>query len=49
MSDDEEIQTWERDKDQKKSELLRVHAAGGFPEPLYAALARDRCLLLAIA
>jgi putative restriction endonuclease len=26
-----------------------VHAAGGFPEPIYAALAQDRALLLAIA
>lgn len=49
VSGDEEIQTWERDKDQKKSELLRVHAVGGFPEPIYATLAQDRSLLLAIA
>lgn len=28
---DEEIQTWPREKDQKKSELLRVNARGGFP------------------
>jgi hypothetical protein len=36
-------------KDQKKSELLRVNAAGGFPQPIYETLAQDRALLLAIA
>jgi putative restriction endonuclease len=49
VSGDEEIQAWERAKDQRRSELLRVHAAGGFPEPLYEALAQDRSLLFAIA
>jgi hypothetical protein len=29
--------------------LLHVHAAGGFPEPVYAVLVQDRALLLAIA
>jgi len=41
--------TWEREKDQKKSELLRVHAAGGLPESVYTALKQDKWLLLAIA
>jgi putative restriction endonuclease len=49
VSGDEEIQMWERDKDQKKSELLRVNATGGFPEPIYTALTQDKALLLAIA
>jgi hypothetical protein len=43
------MQTWERDKDQKKSELLRVHAVGGFSEPIHSALAQDRALLTAVA
>jgi hypothetical protein len=46
---DAEIQTWERKKNQKKSELLRVNAAGGFPEPIYEVLSQDGLLLIAIA
>jgi putative restriction endonuclease len=49
VSGDEKIQTWEREKDQKRSELLRVNAAGGFPKPIYEALSQDRSLLMAIA
>lgn len=49
VSGDEEVHTWEREKDQKKSELLRVNARGGFPETIYKALAQDKALLLACA
>ena len=49
VSGNTEIESWERDKDQKKSELLRVNAAGGFPEPIYGVLSQDRPLLIAIA
>jgi cobyrinic acid a,c-diamide synthase len=49
QSADAEIQTWEREKDQQKSELLRVNAVGGFPEFIYEALSQDRPLLMAIA
>jgi hypothetical protein len=37
------------EKDQRKSELLRVNAGGGFPEPVYEVLSQDRALLIAIA
>jgi putative restriction endonuclease len=49
VSGDAEIETWEREKDQKKNELLRVNATGGFPEPIYEVLSQDRPLLIAIA
>ncbi|MGE0825233.1 MAG: hypothetical protein AB7G75_16465 [Candidatus Binatia bacterium] len=49
MSDDEEIQTWECTQEQKKSELLRVHAASGFTELIYAVLAQEESLLIPIA
>lgn len=49
VSGDAEVQTWEREKDQKKTELLRVNAAGGFPKPIYEVLSQDKALLMAIA
>ena len=48
MSGDEQIQSWPREKNQKRGKLLRVNATGGFPEPIYAALSQDRLLMIAI-
>ncbi|MGE4092428.1 MAG: hypothetical protein AB7G75_16450 [Candidatus Binatia bacterium] len=48
MSGDAEIQTWERTKEQKKKELLRVYAANGFPALIYAVLAQEESLLITI-
>jgi putative restriction endonuclease len=49
VSGNAEIESWEHEKDQKRTELLRVNAAGGFPEPISEALSQDRPLLIAIA
>jgi len=45
----EHIQTRQSNIDAKKSELLRYNVEGGFPEPIYTALRRNRQLLLTIA
>ncbi|MGE0820800.1 MAG: hypothetical protein AB7G75_16245 [Candidatus Binatia bacterium] len=44
----DEIATWPREKNHKRGKLLRAHAVGGFPEPIYAVLAQDKSLLITI-
>ncbi|MBI3757327.1 MAG: hypothetical protein HY267_05055 [Deltaproteobacteria bacterium] len=48
VSGDEEVQSWPREKNQKRGKLLRVNAVGGFSEPIYEALFQDGSLLIAI-